>query len=207
MKDIDKGQNKSIKIIIAVIAVVIFVIIGLVFFKSQNNNNDNQNITEQIVELENKEASLRAKQNVVFKTEGFSEEYYRLNNEISHVQDEIWELESQQRKDKTFGSFKIFMFIPVLMFIVVFITVISTIIKTSKMSKHQIVHPSETDDHDMEKMASMLGKVAVDMAKEMNPEYKALKCPNCGAGLTDDVDKCEYCDAPLTKVVASNKKK
>ena len=85
------------------------------------------------------------------------------------------------------------------------IIIFTTVIKTIKMGKHQIVHPSEKAGHEMEKMATMMGKVAAEMAKEMNPEYKSLKCPNCGAGLTDNVDKCEYCDAPLTKVVASKK--
>ena len=67
------------------------------------------------------------------------------------------------------------------------------------------VNISDRTTSQMEKMATVMGKVAVDMAKEMNPEYKALKCPNCGAGLTDDVEVCEYCDAPLTKVVATKK--
>ena len=206
MKEITETHsknNKSVKIVIAVIAVVMIAIFGLIFFKSQNTND---NVNEQIAELENKEASLKAKQNVVFRTEGFSEEYYRLNNEISHVQDEIWDLESQQRKGKFFGTVGVFMLIPIIIFAIVVITIITSIIKMSKISKHQIVHPSERVGHEMEKMASMMGKVAAEMAKEMNPEYKTLTCPNCGANLKDDVDKCEYCDAPLIKVAASRKK-
>lgn len=143
MKEITETHsknNKSVKIVIAVIAVVMIAIFGLIFFKSQNTND---NVNEQIAELENKEASLKAKQNVVFRTEGFSEEYYRLNNEISHVQDEIWDLESQQRKGKFFGTVGVFMLIPIIIFTIVVITIITSIIKMSKISKHQIVHPSE----------------------------------------------------------------
>ena len=201
MKEIKNNSNHS-KIIIAVIAVVFILIIGFAFI---NSSKSKTNIQEQIVELENKEASLRAKKDVIFKTEGFTEEYYQIDNEIGRIQSDIWELESKERRSNFFGSFGFFMFIPIIIFITVFIIIFTTVIKTIKMSKHQIVHPSEKAGHEMEKMATMMGKVAAEMAKEMNPEYKSLKCPNCGAGLTDDVDKCEYCDAPLTKVVASKK--
>ena len=201
MKEIKNNSNHS-KIIIAVIAVVFILIIGFAFI---NSSKSKTNIQEQIVELENKEASLRAKKDVIFKTEGFTEEYYQIDNEIGRIQSDIWELESKERRSNFFGSFGFFMFIPIIIFITVFIIIFTTVIKTIKMSKHQIVQPSEKAGHEMEKMATMMGKVAAEMAKEMNPEYKSLKCPNCGAGLTDDVDKCEYCDAPLTKVVASKK--
>ena len=201
MKEIKNNSNHS-KIIIAVIAVVFILIIGFAFI---NSSKSKTNIQEQIVELENKEASLRAKKDVIFKTEGFTEEYYQIDNEIGRIQSDIWELESKERRSDFFGSFGFFMFIPIIIFVTVFIIIFTTVIKTIKMSKHQIVHPSEKAGHEMEKMATMMGKVAAEMAKEMNPEYKSLKCPNCGAGLTNDVDKCEYCDAPLTKVVASKK--
>lgn len=205
MKEIQSKNNNKTKIVVAVVAFVVIAIIGFAFF---NSSNKSENIQAQIVELENKEASLRAKKDVIFRTEGFTEEYYKIDNEISRVQDEIWDLESKERRSfSNMGIFALFPIISILIFVIVFITIITTIIKTAKMSKHGIVHPSEKAGHDMEKMASMISKVAVDMAKEMNPEYKALKCPNCGAGLTDDVDKCEYCDAPLTKVVASRKNK
>lgn len=100
-----------------------------------------------------------------------------------------------------------------LAFFLIFTTVIVTIYRSHKMIDKHIDNASKGNNIDisdrttdqMEKMATMMGKVAVEMAKEMNPEYKSLKCPNCGAGLTDDVDKCEYCDAPLTKVVATKK--
>ena len=201
MKEIKNNSNHS-KIIIAVIAVVFILIIGFAFI---NSSKSKTNIQEQIVELENKEASLKAKKDVIFKTEGFTEEYYQIDNEIGRIQSDIWELESKERRSDFFGSFGFFMFLPIIIFVTVFIIIFTTVIKTIKMSKHQIVHPSEKAGHEMEKMATMMGKVAAEMAKEMNPEYKSLKCPNCGAGLTDDVDKCEYCDAPLTKVVASKK--
>ena len=86
---------------------------------------------------------------------------------------------------------------------IMIVTITTKIFKNAKNAKPTDLNNQQTDQ--MEKMATMMGKVAVDMAKEMNPEYKALKCPNCGAGLTDDVEVCEYCDAPLTKVVATKK--
>ena len=100
-----------------------------------------------------------------------------------------------------------------LSFFLIFTTIIVNIYRSHKMINKHIDNASKGTNIDitdrttdqMEKMATIMGKVAVDMAKEMNPEYKSLKCPNCGAGLTDDVEVCEYCDAPLTKVVATKK--
>lgn len=198
------SNNKIIKTIIAVIAVVIITIIGFIFLKSKNTT-DSQNIQEQIVKLEDKEASLRAKKDVIFRTEGFTEEYYKIDNEISRVQDEIWDLESQQRNNEMGNYRQIFMVIPLLVFVLIISIFISRFAKISKMGSQGIIHPSEKTGHDIEKMASMMGKVAAEMAKEMNPEYKSLKCPNCGANLPDDVDQCEYCDAPLIKVAATKK--
>ena len=107
----------------------------------------------------------------------------------------------------------IFFIIFGLAFFLIFTTAITTIYRNHKMISKHIDNASKGNNIDisdrttdqMEKMASMMGKVAAEMAKEMNPEYKTLTCPNCGANLKDDVDKCEYCDAPLTKVVATKK--
>ena len=101
--------------------------------------------------------------------------------------------------------FNIIFYIPFLMFPIVAIAMIIIIIKKIKNGPQSNITINDQTTNQMEKMANMLGKVAVDMAKEMNPEYKSLKCPNCGANLTDNVEVCEYCDAPLTKVVATKK--
>lgn len=104
-----------------------------------------------------------------------------------------------------------FVFIIVLvMVIAVFALTFFMIFKvmTSKNPTQQMMNDltSNQNIEQMEKMATVMGKVAVNMAKEMNPEYKSLKCPNCGASLTDNVEVCEYCNAPLTKVVGQIKK-
>ena len=62
-------------------------------------------------------------------------------------------------------------------------------------SKGNNIDISDRTTDQMEKMATMMGKVAAEMAKEMNPEYKSLKCPNCGSvGTLEEFNNgCPYC--------------
>lgn len=57
-----------------------------------------------------------------------------------------------------------------------------------------------TQEH-IENMGTSIGKAVANAAKEINPEYKSLKCPNCGANIdgNGDIEKCEYCGQTLIK--------
>ena len=77
---------------------------------------------------------------------------------------------------------------------------------TGHSNFHNNVTVNDKTNNQLKDMTAMLGKGAVDMAKEMNPEYKTLHCPNCGADLPDNLEQCEYCNSQLTKVAALNKK-
>lgn len=57
-----------------------------------------------------------------------------------------------------------------------------------------------TQEH-IENMGTSIGKAVDNAAKEINPEYKSLKCPNCGANIdgNGDIEKCEYCGQTLIK--------
>lgn len=54
----------------------------------------------------------------------------------------------------------------------------------------------------IESMGTTLGKAMANVAKEINPEYKAFTCPNCGANLdgNSDTEVCNFCGTKLTKV-------
>ena len=57
-----------------------------------------------------------------------------------------------------------------------------------------------TQEH-IENMGTSIGKAVANAAKEINPEYKSLNCPNCGANIdgNGDIEKCEYCGQTLIK--------
>lgn len=54
----------------------------------------------------------------------------------------------------------------------------------------------------IESMGTTLGKTMANVAKEINPEYKAFTCPNCGANIdgNEDTEVCTFCGSKLTKV-------
>lgn len=54
----------------------------------------------------------------------------------------------------------------------------------------------------IESMGTSVGRAMANAAKEINPEYKSLKCPNCGASIdgTGEIEKCAYCGETLVKV-------
>ena len=189
-------MKKNKKLVFTILAVIIITIIAIIGITNKEKN------THSLDELKEQKIQLESQRHDTFLKNGFSEEYYRLDSELNEINEQI------QKKEFSSGPAPIFFTIFGLIFVTIFGTVIITIFKAIK-NPHSIKDNVTVNDHttdQMEKMASMLGKVAVDMAKEMNPEYKSLKCPNCGAALTDDVEVCEYCDAPLTKVVATKSK-
>ena len=54
----------------------------------------------------------------------------------------------------------------------------------------------------IESMGTSVGRAMANVAKEINPEYKSLKCPHCGASIdgTGEIEKCAYCGETLVKV-------
>lgn len=101
-----KSKNKLLTIakIILITGLVIGLglIIGGIFVISNKSNENIETVTKvetkeeirkQIDDLENELASLKATKNNEFHANGFSEEYYKLENQIEAKQDKIWELE------------------------------------------------------------------------------------------------------------------
>lgn len=198
--------------IISITILVILIVVGA-FFGIQKAQKDNQKKVEAaeqlLITLEEKEIKLKTSQHEIFLNEGFSEEYYKVSSELENIQSQISEnnrIVSNYSSDK--GIF--FTILPVvaiaifgISFITVFVMIIILIYRN--VTGHHNIPAKVSVNKQTEDMVNMLGKVAVNMAKEINPEYKSLKCPNCGAALADNVEVCEYCNAPLTKVVGTKK--
>lgn len=177
-----------------IIALIIVGVIIAIFGLSKYFNYKNEQKEIELAELREQKVQLQAQKNEIFAQEGLSEEYYRVSEELTEVTRKL-------QRNSVFGSSSMFTIFG-LIFALTFGLAIFTIFKRS-LAVHKKVDDILIDNNteEIEKMANVLGKVAVNMAKEMNPEYKSLKCPNCGAPLKDDVEICEYCDTPLTKVV------
>ena len=179
---------------------IIILIIGTILFIAIKNFSNNKGNSEQeFNELKEQKIKLQAEKNEVFYQDGFSEEYYRIDQELTDINEKI------QHTELSTSAPSIIFTISGILFIIIFGSAVVLIFKT--ISSHKIIQNSTQNSNtsNLENMAKIIGNMAVDMAKEMNPEYKSLKCPNCGAALTDNLDECEYCHAPLIKVVATKK--
>ena len=193
-----------------------------------NTQNDNNAQLEELYaskeELENKEISLKVEKNQEFMSNGFSQKYYELENELKNVNAELTDIENKIDKIKNsdvLDDFKnnndnttnlitenehnneFIYFIPFIIFGVAFVVIIISIIFSAK--KIGSFSTNSTKD-----MLNDLSDVAVKMAKDLNPSYEEFKCPNCGSPLSaenEDVKKCSYCGASLYRTVNKNKKK
>lgn len=104
----DKYQKTKGKILALAVVVLILALLiggGLIFTgiskmsqasKTTEATRTVEDIQEEIDKLKEEEASLNAKQNEVFKKDGFSEEYYRLKNELEKNRKQVADLESEQ---------------------------------------------------------------------------------------------------------------
>jgi len=98
-----KGKILALAVVVLILALLIGG--GLIFTgiskmsqvsKTTEATRTVEDIQEEIDKLKEEEASLNAKQNEVFKKDGFSEEYYSLENELEKNSKKVADLESQQ---------------------------------------------------------------------------------------------------------------
>lgn len=193
-----------------------------------NTQNDNNSQLEELYaskeELENKEISLKVEKNQEFMSNGFSQRYYELENELKNVNTELTDIENKINKIKNsdvLDDFKnnnddttdlitenehnneFIYFIPFIIFGIAFVVIVVSVIFLAKRGGS--FSTNSTKD-----MLNDLSDVAVKMAKDLNPSYEEFKCPNCGSPLSaenEDVKKCSYCGASLYRTVNKNKRK
>lgn len=182
-----------------------------------SDDNDNSSQIEEnentISEYQSKINELEVSRTKEFQSNGFSDKYYEIAEEISTLQDKISKLKEENMKlqsesfineimedddtyesdvsanspKKSFSPFNI-MFIFVIIFIiivvVIFIIIFVGIIK-SKNTFHKI-----TD-------------IAIEKNKQ-EEKYVKFVCPNCGAtldGERDEIKECKYCGSKLYKTM------
>lgn len=191
---------------------------------TQNNNAQLEELYASKEELENKEISLKVEKNQEFMSNGFSQRYYELENELKNVNAELTDIENKINKIKNsdvLDDFKnnnddttdlitenehnneFIYFIPFIIFGIAFVVIVVSVIFSAKRGGS--FSTNSTKD-----MLNDLSDVAVKMAKDLNPSYEEFKCPNCGSPLSaenEDVKKCSYCGASLYRTVNKNKRK
>ncbi len=191
---------------------------------TQNNNAQLEELYASKEELENKEISLKVEKNQEFMSNGFSQRYYELENELKNVNTELTDIENKINKIKNsdvLDDFKnnnddttdlitenehnneFIYFIPFIIFGIAFVVIVISVIFSAKRGGS--FSTNSTKD-----MLNDLSDVAVKMAKDLNPSYEEFKCPNCGSPLSaenEDVKKCSYCGASLYRTVNKNKRK
>ena len=89
--------------------------------------------------------------------------------------------------------------------IIIVISIIVTIIFICMKKLDEAAQKSYRSGNDLDKIVATVKKSAKEFAININPEYKTLKCPSCGAPLPDNIKICTYCKAPLTKVLKNRK--
>lgn len=151
--------------------------------KSTTDVVEKEDIQSQIDSLENELVSLKAQKNKEFMENSFSEEYYRLDNEISKKEREISNLKEKNWKDENgFNSFDTTFekskYIPLYMFgafIIISTIMVSGYIymfaKRREILSFTAQQVMPVAQEGMEKMAPTIGKVGKEITKEMAPAY------------------------------------
>ena len=202
-KNTKKKIGKIASYIVMGIGLVIglsIIIFGLIRYVSapkqiEANNKRLEEITEEI-------NNIHADQSKEFKDNGFSKEYYSYATKLEKLQKEKSDINSKNFDLENRSM--MFSIVPGLMAII-FGFVFGTVIKN-------IVDPPTVGKLIDENFGIDIKELGKDLTNKMasvdvEPEYKTLKCPNCGNNLDgEEKTKCKYCGATLEKVYKKKKK-
>lgn len=235
MKEDTNTQHKNIKYLI--IGIFLFVAIlgtggflikkGITVANETKETEQTKTNEENIAELEKEkeellpqESKMKASVNEEFKKNGFTEEYYNLENKRKKISERITEIEFEISKIKNGyydnkasideGVKKGIPFIfPGIAFCIASFVIIIIFIKKSSSLNYPSISLSNPLQTNHKEMLEDLSDIAVKMAREMNPTYEEFKCPNCGASLDPshtETKVCQYCKTELYRTVKKTKK-
>lgn len=188
--------------------------------QSKTNEDNIAELEKEKEELLPQESKLKASVNEEFKKNGFTEEYYNLDNQRKKISDRITEIEFEISKIKNGyydnkasideGVKKGIPFIfPGIAFVIgSFVVMFMFIKKAGSISPMSISLDNPLGSNHKE-MLEDLSDIAVKMAREMNPTYEEFKCPNCGASLDPEhteTKTCQYCKTELYRTMKKTKK-
>lgn len=186
MKDEKKKKINLGKIAVFIIMTISICISVFMISKSFTNNSKYQ---KELDEVTNEINTLKEKQDEIFKSEGFSKEFYDTQSKISSLNNKKFDLETKNSKGYKIQN------IVFAGFIVFFGSVFSIIIYNILNSKNIV---KEQYDN-IEKFGKSIGEGYANAI--CKTEYVPLKCPQCGANLKGEkIEKCPYCNTVLEKV-------
>lgn len=232
-EETNKEPNKKKYILIGIILFLVILGVGGtlitkgIFVTEETKVSEQEKTNEEnIAELEKEkeellpqESKLKASVNEEFKNNGFSEEYYNLENDRKKISERITEIEFEISKikngyydnkasiDKGVRKGVLFLFPGIAICIASFVVLIIFVKKSSSIASPSISLTNPLQSNHKEILED-LSDIAVKMAREMNPTYEEFKCPNCGASLDPthtEVKKCKYCKTELYRTVKKTK--
>lgn len=131
-----------------------------------------------------------------YRNNPVTRDFCSLNQELDDMNNEF-NKEFDSKKSVPFYMFGSFIIIATCM-ISGFVYIISKRREIAAFTTQQL--QPITQEH-IENIGTTIGKAVANAAKEINPEYKSFKCPNCGASIegNSDIEKCAYCGEILIK--------
>ncbi len=198
----EKVANTISYIVMAIGLIIGIAIIATGVYKNINNPKQLKANEARMEEITAEINSINADQSAEFKANGFSKKYYEYMTQIEKLQTEKQKLSSANFSLEYSSPLQ---YIVPGIFPIVFGFVFGMIIRSiinpptpAKMLEENFgVDLKEVGKAFSEKMASV----------DVEPEYKTLKCPNCGNNLDgEEMTKCKYCGATLEKVYKRKKK-
>lgn len=199
-KDNKKEQKAKVisRIIMCIGLVIGLTVIGLGIIHTVTYPKKIQKNEARMDQIAEKIGNLNAEQSAEFKENGFSKEYYSYMTKIEKLQEEKSKLSSENFQMK---HFSVLQFVVPGFFPIIFGFVFGTIVKN-------IIDPPTPGDLLQENFGVSLEDISKKMTSvDVEPEYKSLKCPNCGNNLDgEDLTTCKYCGATLEKVYKRKKK-
>ena len=188
---------------------------------TQNNNAQLVELYASKEELENKEISLKVEKNQEFMSNGFSQRYYELENELKNVNAELTDIENKINKIKNSDVLDDFKnnnddttdlitenehnnddttdliteneHNNEFIYFIPFIIfgIAFVVIVVSVIFSAKSGGSFSTNS--TKDMLNDLSDVAVKMAKDLNPSYEEFKCPNCGSPLSAENEDVKKC--------------
>lgn len=207
-KELEKDNNKekianTLSYVIMGIGLIIgLIIIGTGVYKNINNPKKLEANEARMSEITAEINNINAEQSKEFKENGFSKKYYDYMTQIETLQSE--------KNKLTTANFRLehnspLQYIVPGIFPIIFGFVIGMIVKN-------IINPPTPSKLLEDNLGVDLKEVGKALSEKMaavdvEPEYKTLKCPNCGNNLDgEEKTKCKYCGATLEKVYKRKKK-
>ena len=171
----ERGKKK-VKMV-ALISLILGLLIGGGLIATgvikSSNASSKEEIQSKIDTLNSELGILKTKQNMEFFSNAFSEEYYRLKNEIDTKESELRELKSELNDSFSKSkSIPFYMFGGVIIFAsCMFSGVIYLSTKQREILAYQAQQVMPIAKEGIEKVAPTIGKAGASIAKEMAPVY------------------------------------